>query len=158
LAALEEMLLHYAGSALVISHDRWFLDRIATSILAFEGDGRMEWHAGNYSEYRERKAAETVPVKEKTKTIREKPAPKRTTQRSKKLSFKEERELQTLLSEIEADEGQIQTLESRLADPETYKNNGSEIKNLQIELNTLQEQVLEKMARWEDLEARSTGG
>jgi ATP-binding cassette subfamily F protein uup len=158
LAALEEMLLHYAGSALVISHDRWFLDRVATSILAFEGDGRMEWHAGNYSEYRERKAAETLPVRQKTKPTREKPEPKRTTQRPKKLSFKEERELQTLLSEIEADEGQIQTLESRLADPETYKNNGSEIKNLQIELSSLQEQVLEKMARWEDLEARSTSG
>ena len=62
------------------------------------------------------------------------------------------------MSEIEADEGQIHTLESRLADPETYKNNGSEIKTLQKELSALQEQVLEKMARWEDLESRSAGG
>jgi ATP-binding cassette ChvD family protein len=51
LRALEEALLDFAGCALVISHDRWFLDRIATHILAFEGDSRVEWFAGNYQDY-----------------------------------------------------------------------------------------------------------
>jgi ATP-binding cassette ChvD family protein len=51
LRALEEALLNFAGCALVISHDRWFLDRIATHILAFEGDSHVEWFAGNYQEY-----------------------------------------------------------------------------------------------------------
>ncbi len=51
LRALEEALLDFAGSALVISHDRWFLDRIATHILAFEGDSRVEWFEGNYADY-----------------------------------------------------------------------------------------------------------
>jgi ATP-binding cassette ChvD family protein len=49
--ALEEALEHFAGSAMVISHDRWFLDRIATHILAFEGDSRVWWHEGNYTDY-----------------------------------------------------------------------------------------------------------
>ena len=51
LRALEEALENYAGCAVVISHDRWFLDRIATHILAFEGDSHVEWFEGNYSDY-----------------------------------------------------------------------------------------------------------
>jgi len=49
--ALEEALENFAGCAVVISHDRWFLDRIATHILAFEGDSAVVWFEGNYSEY-----------------------------------------------------------------------------------------------------------
>ena len=51
LRSLEEALLEFAGCAVVISHDRWFLDRIATHILAFEGDSRVEWFQGNYQDY-----------------------------------------------------------------------------------------------------------
>ena len=53
LRALEEALLEFAGCALIISHDRWFLDRIATHILAFEGDSHVEWFEGNYQAYEE---------------------------------------------------------------------------------------------------------
>ncbi len=53
LRALEEALLEFPGSAIVISHDRWFLDRIATHILAFEGNSEVVWFAGNYAEYEE---------------------------------------------------------------------------------------------------------
>jgi ATPase subunit of ABC transporter with duplicated ATPase domains len=49
--ALEEALVNFAGCAIVVSHDRWFLDRIATHILAFEGESRVVWYDGNYSEY-----------------------------------------------------------------------------------------------------------
>ena len=51
LRALEEALLAFAGCAVVISHDRWFLDRIATHMLAFEGDSRVVWYEGNYQDY-----------------------------------------------------------------------------------------------------------
>jgi len=51
LRALEDALETFAGTALVISHDRWFLDRIATHIVAFEGDSKVKWFAGNFSEY-----------------------------------------------------------------------------------------------------------
>ncbi|MDP6992932.1 MAG: energy-dependent translational throttle protein EttA [Woeseiaceae bacterium] len=53
LRALEEALLEFPGSAVVISHDRWFLDRIATHILAFEGESQVTWVTGNYSDYEE---------------------------------------------------------------------------------------------------------
>ncbi len=53
LRALEEALLDFAGCAVVISHDRWFLDRVATHILAFEGDSQVKWFEGNFAEYEE---------------------------------------------------------------------------------------------------------
>ena len=55
LRALEEALLEFAGCAVVISHDRWFLDRIATHILSFEGDSHVEWFEGNFASYEEDK-------------------------------------------------------------------------------------------------------
>jgi ATPase subunit of ABC transporter with duplicated ATPase domains len=57
LRALEEALENFAGCAVVISHDRWFLDRIATHMLAFEGDSRVVWFEGNYSDYEEDRKA-----------------------------------------------------------------------------------------------------
>ena len=51
LRALEEALLAFAGCAVVISHDRWFLDRIATHVLAFEGESEVRWFEGNFSDY-----------------------------------------------------------------------------------------------------------
>jgi len=57
LRALEEALENFAGCAVVISHDRWFLDRIATHMLAFEGDSKVIWFEGNYSDYEEDRKA-----------------------------------------------------------------------------------------------------
>jgi ATP-binding cassette ChvD family protein len=62
LRALEEALLVFPGSALVVSHDRWFLDRIATHLLVFDGEGGVEFAEGNYSDYRERRARSGVDV------------------------------------------------------------------------------------------------
>ena len=56
--ALEEGLENFAGCAVVISHDRWFLDRIATHILSFEGDSKVVFYEGSYSEYEEWKKAQ----------------------------------------------------------------------------------------------------
>jgi ATPase subunit of ABC transporter with duplicated ATPase domains len=58
LRALEEALLRFAGCAVVVSHDRWFLDRIATHVLAFEGDSRVRWFEGNFEAYESARRAE----------------------------------------------------------------------------------------------------
>lgn len=153
LAALEAMLSDYAGSGLIVSHDRWFLDRVATSILAFEGAGRLELHPGNYSQYRERMArrAESVPAVE--------PAAPKARQRTgptprKKLSFKEERELAGLFEQIEQAEIVVEGFESRLADPETYKRDGASVAGLQREAQEARERAEALTARWEELEAK----
>jgi ATPase subunit of ABC transporter with duplicated ATPase domains len=64
LRALEEALENFAGCAVVISHDRWFLDRIATHILAFEGDSKVVWFEGNYSDYETDRKARLGPAAE----------------------------------------------------------------------------------------------
>ena len=61
LRALEEALENFAGCAVVISHDRWFLDRMATHILAFEGESRVVWFEGNYSDYEADRRARSAP-------------------------------------------------------------------------------------------------
>jgi ATPase subunit of ABC transporter with duplicated ATPase domains len=73
LRALEEGLENFAGCAVIISHDRWFLDRIATHILAFEGESKVVWFEGTYSDYEEnyrKRVADTTPVRIKYKKIR----------------------------------------------------------------------------------------
>ena len=55
LRALEDAILSFAGCVVVISHDRWFLDRIATHILSFEDEGNVVWHEGNFNDYEEDK-------------------------------------------------------------------------------------------------------
>ena len=71
--ALEEALLEFGGSAVVISHDRWFLDRICTHILAFEGDSQVYFYNGNYTEYEEDKKKRLGEEASQPKRIRYRP-------------------------------------------------------------------------------------
>ncbi|HAF10407.1 MAG TPA: energy-dependent translational throttle protein EttA [Chloroflexi bacterium] len=73
LRALEEALLDFAGCAVVISHDRWFLDRIATHMLAFEGDSKVRWFDGNYAEYEEYRHKELGAEADRPHRIRYRP-------------------------------------------------------------------------------------
>jgi ATPase subunit of ABC transporter with duplicated ATPase domains len=72
LRALEEGLENFAGCAVIISHDRWFLDRVATHMLAFEGESKVVWFEGSYSEYEEnykKRVSDTTPVRIKYKKL-----------------------------------------------------------------------------------------
>ncbi len=72
LRALEEAMTTFAGTALIISHDRWFLDRVATHIIAFEGDSNVEWFEGNYSDYeadRKKRMGDAAPTRVQYKRI-----------------------------------------------------------------------------------------
>jgi ATPase subunit of ABC transporter with duplicated ATPase domains len=73
LRALEDALLSFTGCAVVVSHDRWFLDRIATHILAFEGDSKVVWFEGNFAEYEENKKMRLGEAALTPKRIRYKP-------------------------------------------------------------------------------------
>jgi len=164
LAALEAMLLDFDGSILLVSHDRWLLDRVATGILAFEGDGRVEYHVGNYSDYRERRErALAASSSQSTKSARaasaqagralasasaKKDAPQ-------KLSQKERRELAGLFESIETAEQVVADLQARLADPETYQRPREEVATIQRDLEAAESEAARLTERWEELEARS---
>jgi ATP-binding cassette subfamily F protein uup len=155
LGALESMLVETGATALVVTHDRWFLDRVATGILAFEGDGRVIRYPGNFSDYRrlraeaERQRADAVPVdvpvRERAATAR---APK------KKLSFAEERELAELPDRIDQKQARLDELHRLLADPKTYASGADQVAQLKAELAEIEPDLERLMARWEALETK----
>ncbi|MFO0668235.1 MAG: ABC-F family ATP-binding cassette domain-containing protein [Polyangiaceae bacterium] len=163
LAALEEMLLSFNGSALVVTHDRWFLDRIATSLLVFEEGGRVTHYPGNYDTYRRLKAeaekdkrAEAV-ASAPPPSAKPKEAPKRAG-----LSYKERLELEGLPAKIETTESRIAELEKGLGDPALYasgtnaKETGDTVRAMNEELEKARASLSTLYARWEDLESRAS--
>ena len=164
LGALEQMLVDFDGSALVVTHDRWFLDRIATSILVFESDGRIVRHAGNYSDYRARKAEmdASAQAEAQAATRASQPAPAAQPAGSAapkgKLTYAEKIELDGLFETIDAAETEVARLEAALAEPSLYAARGGEVPGLIAALEKAKAEATRLVARWEELEARRAAG
>jgi ATP-binding cassette subfamily F protein uup len=161
LGALEEMLLDFDGAALVVTHDRWFLDRVATSILVFEGDGRVVRYPGNYETYRrlaaaaQKASAENAPPRAAPSLDKKSAAPKPI--KPKGLSYAERLELEKLPDRIEAEERRVRALELRISDPEFYRSEPAEVQHTLAELEGARAESTALLARWEALETRSAG-
>ena len=153
LGALEDGLVHFAGCALIVSHDRWFLDRVVTAILAFEGDGKVTLYEGSYTFYAERRPQKQVARQREREREREvRPAPARPAP-PRKLTFKEARELAGIEDAIAAAEATVATLEATLQDPGVYKERGPEVQTLVAELDAARAEVERLFARWQELDA-----
>lgn len=152
LSAVEETLLALSGAALLVSHDRYFLDRVATSILVVHGDGRVTHSPGNFSAYAERAREERAQLKEEKKAVK---APRQKVGAGpKKLSYAEQRELEGLLDRVSHAEEQAAALQAELADPGLYAARASEVPALQAKLVALHAEALRLAERWEELEQR----
>ncbi len=153
LELLEELLLNYDGTLLLVSHDRAFLDNVVTSSLVFEGEGRVTSWVGGYSDWlAQRPEPETERVEKKAKT-----SVSGTAQRApvaKKLGYKEQRELESLPVEIEAMEGRRESLEDKLSDPGLYQDDPQQAQALSMELQQLVEQLELLYQRWDELEEK----
>ncbi|HEY9721259.1 MAG TPA: ATP-binding cassette domain-containing protein [Oscillatoriaceae cyanobacterium] len=155
LRALEDALSVYPGAAFVVSHDRYFLNRVATAILAFEGDGRVVFSLGSYDRYLEQRAAreEAAPVVESPK-----PAARPARENAvRKLSYKENQELEGMEAAIEAAEATLADLESRLADPALYAERAETVPALLAEADAARSRVEGLYRRWEELEQLRAG-
>lgn len=162
LRALEELLGSWPGVALVVSHDRYFLDRVATSILAFEGGGAVTLYPGGYESYR-RLREQAALVGSATTQRATAPARPSRAERSapvgpKPLSFLERKELDGILDEITALEAHLHALEERLASPALYAGNPDDAHRVRNDHARAQEDLARRTARWEELEARRGGG
>jgi ATP-binding cassette subfamily F protein uup len=164
---LQEVIAEYDGTILIVSHDRDFLDRTVTALLAFEGDSKVTAHAGGYSDYLERRTAAMA-----RRVAREsgmdngktngktngrgggKTAQKPTGNRTAKLSFRDRHALDTLPGEIEALEAEISDLETRLADPAFFATDPDGFNHAADRLAAARDEVATKEARW--LEAAET--
>jgi ATP-binding cassette subfamily F protein uup len=152
LRLLEEALLYFQGSIIVVSHDRYFLNRVCTDTMAFEGEGVVTLNAGNYDYYLEKRAARPLAA---SPGVLSKPAaapPPRRTEKLRKLSYKETRELETIEADIHAAEEEVSRLETELAAPDFYIKHGNEWQAFEDRLKSAKERVPLLYARWEDLE------
>jgi ATP-binding cassette subfamily F protein uup len=147
LGALEQGLMSFPGCALIVSHDRWFLDRVATAILAFEGDGVVTLYEGSYSFYAERRVTAKTSAAPKEYAQREKRV------RDRKLTFKEKHELANMEATITAAEQAVAELEATLSDPGVFKDRGAEVQTLVTRLDAARAEVERLFARWQELEA-----
>ena len=153
LRLLEEALVAFGGCVIVVSHDRYFLNRVCTSILAFEGEGRVVYRVGNYDYYLEKRGAvsparESTPVPavvagQRKKSGKEKP---------RKLKWKEEREWESMEANILAAEDEVLELEATFAAPDFYAKPRAEIFDLETQLKTARDKVAHLYARWHELE------
>jgi ATP-binding cassette subfamily F protein uup len=162
LRVLEEALIAFPGVVCVVSHDRYFLNRVCTDILAFEGDGKIHHRAGDYDYYLEKRqrrtetfarlTAESPPKKSAWISSRESgTAPKPA--KAAKLSFKEARELEGMEPQILAAEEEIARIEGLFAAPDFHRTHAAKTNQLLMELAAAKEKLAQRYARWAELEA-----
>jgi ATP-binding cassette subfamily F protein uup len=150
---LEERLIDFEGTVLVVSHDRAFLNNLVTSVLVYENGSTVREYVGGYDDWirqrgtRDQKPASTSAPK--TETSLESPAP----QPRRKMSYKETKELESLPGIIEALETEIQGLNDTMAHPDFYQQNKGEIQAQQVLFEQKQTALENAYARWESLEA-----
>ncbi len=153
---LQELLAEYDGTLLLVSHDRDFIDRIATSTIAMEGDGQAIEYAGGWSDYRALRG-EVADHREVRKTTDTKGAPPAPVEKPKpstaKMSFKQTHRLEKLPAEIAMLEAEIAKLEELLADPELFSKDNAKFIKAGKALSARQEILAKSEEEWMELEA-----
>jgi ATP-binding cassette subfamily F protein uup len=148
---LEELLMEYAGTVLLVSHDREFVNNVVTSTLVFEGNGRVAEYVGGYDDWlRQRRREAAIPAP-KAASGQEKAKPQRG--HSRKLTFKEQKELESLPQKIEQLEAEQHQLHQTMADPAFYRDSGRKVVEIQVRLESLERELSNAYERWEELEA-----
>jgi ABC transport system ATP-binding/permease protein len=153
LSLLEERLLTYTGTILLVSHDRTFLNNVVTSTLVFESDGKLREYAGGYDDWLRQRRAPTTTSETKGPKKEEKPARERPAQAKRKLSFKDTRELEALPHRIEALEEEQGEIIAALSSPEFYAGSDSAgVASVNARLEALGQELHQAYLRWEELE------
>jgi ABC transport system ATP-binding/permease protein len=154
LRLLEEALVAFDGCVVVVSHDRYFLNRVCTSILAFEGDASVRYCVGNYDYYLEKRAERASESSTPALTSSSATGSARllATKRPRKLKWIERQELETIEAKITTAEEHVLRSELLLADPEFYSKHGQDWSTFEAQLRTARENVAQLYRRWEELE------
>ncbi len=152
LELLEERLMDYQGTVLLVSHDRAFLDNVVTSSLVFEGGGRVQDYVGGYSDWLRQRQAQTPKAATKPKPTAKTAEAAQPAAKAKKLSYKDQRELDSLPQRIEALETEQETLHQAMSDPDFYQQDAEAISGAQDRLAEVEAELEQAYARWEALE------
>ena len=157
---LEELLQSYPGTVMVASHDRTFLDNVATQVFVFEGAGKVREFAGGYSDWQMQLANMAVVSAKAVLPAKPPVASKNTPQvKTKKLSSNEQKELESLPKKIDALSVESENIQKALANPATYQDpkEAAKVKTLQARLAEIEKETSAAMTRWELLEAVREG-
>ena len=162
LELLEEILLTFDGTVLLVSHDREFMDNVVTSLLVVEGNGVVSEHAGGYSDWLRRGGrlveSSGAHASDKPEAPTATPAPAKPAaqvQKKKKLSYKDQRELEAMPALIESLERRQQELEQTMAEPDFYQREHSQVQDVIPPLAAVQEEMEAAFERWAELDAES---
>ena len=160
LRVLEEALIAFPGTVLVVSHDRYFLNRVCTDVLAFEGDGKIHHSVGDYDYYLEKKQKQAVAASRQSAAIistnksavlsrgtATKPA------KPRKFSFKEVRELEGMEAQIHIVDAEIARIEALFASPDFHRTHATQTSQLTADLAAAKGNLAKLYSRWEELEA-----
>ena len=170
LELLEELLLEYKGTLIVVSHDRSFLDNVVTSLLVFEGNGKVVPHVGGYSDWARRgeklwvRQSQNVSTKtsepkavsssEQTETQSDKQLGKKSAKKAVKLSYKEQRELDNLPDLMASLEQKLEDLQGQMDDPGFYQQDHEKVSATLEQFQQCEQQLDDVMERWVELEAK----
>lgn len=153
LELLEQLLMDYSGTLILVSHDRTFLNNVVGSTIAFEGEGKVYEYIGGYDDWlRQRRQETPKPVAAETKPETAKATA--TAKKPTKLSYKLQRELDQLPDKIEALETDIAEIQQQMASPEFYQKSQDEVTETSNKLKQLEQELEDSVARWEELEAQ----
>jgi ATP-binding cassette subfamily F protein uup len=155
LNVLERLLLSFSGSVLLVTHDRYFLDKVATAILAFDGQGHVTRYPGNYSLYRKLAVNAAPAASPRLEKGASAPA-KASAAKPARLGYKEKRELEGMEAAIAEAEQRKAELEKALADPEQFSQ-AAQVQKLSSELEEVSRKIDALYARWEQLESLASG-
>ena len=158
LELLEELVDQYQGTILLVSHDRAFLNNIVTSTIVFEGAGHLAEYVGGYDDWlRQRPAHSTSPSEKKAQEVKpgntQNSAQKDNSKSAKKLSYKDQRELDSLPLTIEKLEQELASTHQKMADPELYQSAPEQIAELKQQAEKLEQELETAFERWEQLES-----
>jgi len=148
---LEDLLLEFGGTLLVVSHDRAFLDNVVTSTLVFEGGARVAEYAGGYADWVRQRPAIAEPAARQPSKPAVAPAGPSSSGKKRRLSFKESKELEALPQEIDAREREQERLYASLADP-AFLRDGAAVAEAKSRLAVLTAEIATLTERWEALE------
>jgi len=162
LELLEEMLGGYKGTLLLILHDRAFMDNVVTSTWVFDGKGHIDEYIGGYQDYLEQRPDQTAvdqksAVKKAIAKAEAAATPVEAPAKKVKLSYKDQRALEQLPAEMEALEKEQAKINAQLADGSLFVSDNDKAMKLSARLAEIDEQLLEKMERWEELEEMTKG-
>jgi len=155
LELLEYTVLNFPGTVLMVSHDREFIDNIATSTIALQGHGKIVEQVGGYSDYLVHYPPITEAPKKKPAKNVSPNTPKEKATEKNKLTYGEQKELRNLPAKIEKLEAKKTELEAKLADPAVYQGDGNQLTSLQADYTKLDKEVTDAYSRWDELESKS---